>query len=59
MVQLINHLNKEEKAGWKKNDNTDVAEQIKFRRAMIRSNVCDSSDAYILVKVTIAMWQDL
>ena len=37
----------------------DTNSQIKFKSSMLRSSLCDYSDAYILVKGTIAMKQIL
>ena len=54
MIQRINHLNLEQEIGVKydeskrRHDNNN----IRFKSSMLRSSLCDYSDAYILVKRT-------
>ena len=37
------------------NNNENISNYIKFKTSMIRRNLCDHSDAYILVKGTITV----
>ena len=56
-MHQINHLNLE-KNSVEKNDEskgTYPGGYIKFKTAMLRSNLCDYADAYILVKGTITI----
>ena len=49
MIQQINHVNLEEEIGLEKNDESrgtyNDNSYIKFKTSMIRSNLCDYSDA--------------
>ena len=59
MVHQINPINLEQKVLVEINDESrgtySVISQIKFKIAMLRSRLCDYSNAYILVKGTIAV----
>ena len=70
MIQRTNHLNLDQKIGLKymmnyeeyimynddeSNINDDNNNKIKFKTSMIRSSLCDYSNAYILFKVTITV----
>ena len=53
MKQQINHLNLEQEIGLKKNDESKGRydnSNIRFKTSVVRSNLSDFSDAYILVK---------
>ena len=54
MTHQINHLNLEQKNWVEINDESrgayNVNSQIKFKTTMVKSSLCDYSDAYILVK---------
>ena len=58
-MNQINHLNLEQEIELKKNDEErgpySPNKQIKFKTAMLRSSLCDYSDAYILVKGNITV----
>ena len=55
----INHPNLEQKNWVEKNDESKesygTGSDIKFKTTMLRSNLCDYADAYILVKGKIAL----
>ena len=53
-MHCINHLNVEQKIGlkWLMKQEEHI---LKFKTAMLRSNLCDYSDVYILVKGTITI----
>ena len=59
IINQINHLNLEQKTGFEINDELrgtyNVNSQIKFKTTMLKSSLCDYSDAYILVKGTITI----
>ena len=59
MTHQVSHLNLEQKIGLKLMTNQreayDVNSQIKFKTTMLKSSLCDYSDAYILVKGTITV----
>ena len=63
-MHQINPLNLEEKIGLKKNEELrgtyNVNSQIKFQTTMLKSSLCDYSDAYIIVKgkITITGHED-
>ena len=54
MMNQINHLNLEQEMGVEINDEArdtySPNKRIKFKTSMLRSSLCDYSDAYILVK---------
>ena len=61
-MHQINQLNLKQKIGLKKNDesqaaynNTNSSNNTKFKTSMIRTNLCNYSDLYILVKGTISL----
>ena len=58
-MNQINHLNLEQEIELKKKDEErglySPNKQIKFKTAMLRSSLCDYSDAYILVKGNITV----
>ena len=58
-MHQINHLNLEQKNWVEINDESrgvyNVNSQIKFKTTMLKSSLCDYSDAYILVKGTITV----
>ena len=58
MIDQINHLNLEQEIGLKQMMKQGVHthnKQIKFKTSMLRSSLCDYSDAYILVKGNITL----
>ena len=58
-MHQIKHLNLEQKNWVKINDESretySVNRQINFKTSMLRSSLCDYSDAYILVKGNISV----
>ena len=57
-MDQINHLNLEQEIGLKQMMKQGVHthnKQIKFKTSMLRSSLCDYSDAYILVKGNITV----
>ena len=50
-IQLYQNL-------WQKNGKYSVNESIRFKNSISRSNLCDYSDAYIVVKETISVEGD-
>ena len=58
MTHQINHLNLEQKIGLKIDESRgtyNANSQIKFKTTMLKSSLCDYSDAYIIVKGTITV----
>ena len=58
MIQRSNHLNLEQEIWVEINDESKRKYDIsntRFKISMIRSNLCDYSDAYIFVKATVAV----
>ena len=55
MRHQISSLNLEEKIGLKSRGTYSVNCQIKFKTTILKSSLCDYSDAYILVKGTITV----
>ena len=59
IINQINHLNLQQKNWVEINDESrgtyNVNSQIKFKTTMLKSSLCDYSDAYILVKRTITI----
>ena len=57
-MNQVNHLNLEQEIGLKQMMKQGVHthnKQIKFKTSMLRSSLCDYSDAYILVKGNITV----
>ena len=54
-MHQINHLNFEQEIGSKQMTTYSPNKQIRFKTAMLRSSLCDYSDAYILVKGNITV----
>ena len=58
-MNQINHLNLEQEIGFEINDKARGTyshnKKIKFKTSMLRSSLCDYSDAYILVKGNITV----
>ena len=58
MTHQINHLNLEQKTGLNIDESRgtyNANSQIKFKTTMLKSILCDYSDAYIIVKGTITV----
>ena len=58
MTHQNNHLNLEQKTGLKIDESRgtyNANSQIKFKTTMLKSSLCDYSDAYIVVKGTITV----
>ena len=52
MMQLIKHLNLEQEIGRKSLRTYNISNQIIFKTSILRSNLCDYSDAGVYVKGT-------
>ena len=59
MIHQISHLDLRQKFGLKKKFDSrgtyNTNSQIKFETSMLKSNLCDYSDAYIHLKSTISI----
>ena len=49
-INQINHPNLEQKIGFESRGTYNTNNQIKFKTAILKSSLCNYSDAYILVK---------